>query len=111
MSRVNLFTISDKLNKAFPTVDTVGILKDLGVDYFSHPYSGLKPLDQTMFRDLWNQWRSCGSSGADLRIELATNAKRNFVIIALTSEDYRIISRFPFSEDGLKRAIQAMKEF
>lgn len=57
MSRVNLFTISDKLNKAFPTVDTVGILKDLGVDYFSHPYSGLKPLDQTMFRDLWNQWR------------------------------------------------------
>lgn len=91
---------------------TVGILRDIGIDYFSFPDSGLTPLQETEYRDLYNQWRSLGSGGADLRIELTQSGGRIYVVLLdVTHQDWTIIMNYPFSKAGIDRAIRDMRNY
>jgi len=92
--------------------DTVGILKQLGIDYFSHQKEGseIKNLYDTEYYRIHNVWASVNGNGADLRVELGRRKDQTIVVCVLdvSGEEMILEEVFPFTQEGIDQAISHM---
>lgn len=92
--------------------DTVGILKGMGIDYFSHQKEGsdFKSLRDTEYHQIYNQWTSLNGNGADLRVELGIRKDQTIVVCVLdvSGEETILEEVFPFTQEGIDQAINHM---
>lgn len=92
--------------------NTVKILEELGIDYFSHQKEGsdVKNLYDTEYARIHNVWASINGNGADLRVELGRRKDQTIVVCVLdvSGEETILEEVFPFTPEGIDQAISHM---
>ena len=85
--------------------NTVNILKEIGMDYFSHNVKGMTDLNDTVYSNLYCQWQR-DDRGFQANVELARVNK--VIKVVVVGDDGECYGKFSFTMRGIERAINRM---